>query len=90
MKIKESKAAAWGALALAVIVIIVTFSLRPVWWAYIDMFFMFMAAFCYLVSVYMLRFNRFAAKRLQMIAFFSGVLMVCSLIGEFVAFQILN
>lgn len=86
-RLKESKVAAWGAMLLAVAVIGLTFAMRPVWWACIDMFFMFMAAFCHLAAVYLRRLNAYAGRKLDMAALICGVLMMLSFIGEYVAFR---
>ena len=90
MRLSESKPAAIGAMVLAVLVTILTFSLRTEWWAFIDAFFLFMAAFTYLVSVLIARYNRRAMNKLQKCAFVCFVLMILSLIGEYVAFQVIQ
>nr|QJR98300.1 hypothetical protein Muribac2_240 [uncultured Muribaculaceae bacterium] len=87
--ILKSKAAAWGAMILVVLVIILTFSLRPAWWAFIDEFFMFMAVFCQLVALYLWKLNPYVGKKLQTFAMYFGILMVIALIGEYIAYQVL-
>lgn len=87
-KILKSKAAVWGALVLVLLVIILTFQLRPAWWAFIDEFFMFMTVFCHLVAVYIEKFSNSAFKKLQMAAFISAVLMILSFVGEYIAYQV--
>lgn len=89
MKLSESKCAAAGALVLVVLVIVLTFGLRPVWWAFIDEFFLFMMAFTFFVSVMFGKYNLNAKRKLQKISFICGILWIVSLIGEFIAFQFL-
>lgn len=89
MKITESKGAAVGALVLVVLIIVLTFGLRPVWWAFIDVFFLFMMAFTFFVSVMFGKYNLNAKKKLQKISVICGIFWIVSLIGEFVAFQAL-
>lgn len=85
----NSKAAAWGAMLLVLIIIFLTFQLRPAWWAFIDLFFMFMAAFCQLVAVYIKRLNPYVGKQMQVFAAIFGILMIVAFIGEYIAYRIL-
>lgn len=85
----RSKSLAWAAMAIVVIVIVATFNFRPAWWAFIDEFFAFMMVFCQLVSVYIFRINQFAAKKLQVIAAICGILMILSIIGEYITYTII-
>ena len=89
MRITESKGAAAGALVLTVLIIVLTFGLRPVWWAFIDEFFLFMMAFTFFVSVMFGKYNLNAKRKLQKISLVCGILWIVSLIGEFIAFQVL-
>lgn len=84
----ESKIVAWIALAIVVIVIVTTFQFRQAWWSFIDLFFAFMMVFCQLASLYIIRFNKYAAKKLQSIALICMVLMILAFIGEFIAYQV--
>lgn len=86
-RLLNSKVVAWVALILVVILIIVTFKMRPVWWAFIDLFFAFMMVFCQLMGLYVKRFSIPSGKTLQTIAAVCGGLTVLSLIGEYIAFQ---
>ena len=83
----NSVTAALLALFLVILLIIFTFSLRPAWWCFFDLFFFFMAAFCQLMSLYVKRFSIYSGKMLQTIAAVCFVLAIISLIGEFVVFQ---
>ena len=86
----QSKIVAWAAMAIVVIVIVATFSLRPAWWAFIDLFFAFMMVFCQLVAVYFFKLNPYVSKKLQSIAAICGVLMILALVGEYIAYTIIN
>lgn len=85
MKIAESKIAALGGVVLAVAVVVLTFDIRPLWWMFIDVFFMFMMAFTWFVSVLLAKYNVRAQKKLQQIATGCLVLWILSLIGEYIA-----
>lgn len=89
MKILESKGAAVGGVALVVIVIVLTFGLRPAWWTFIDLFFLFMMAFSHMAAVFLGGYNRRAGKKLDSVAAVFGVLWIVALIGEFIAFYAL-
>ena len=82
----KSKLAAWLALLVVVIIIIITFGIRPAWWAFIDEFFAFMMVFSQLAAVYIYKFNNYAGKRLQVFAAIFGILMLLSFIGEYIAY----
>lgn len=90
MNITDSKPAAWGGLILALLVIVLTFSLRPVWWTFIDIFFMFMAAFSQFVAVYIKKLNPYASKKLRSCAFIFLILWIVALIAEFIVFQFIG
>lgn len=79
----RSKFIAWVALFLIVVVIITTFRFRPAWWYFFDEFFAFMMVFSWLASLYIIRFNKYAAKTLRNFAGIFGILTVVSLIVEF-------
>lgn len=85
----QSRAAAWGALILMVLVIVLTFAWRPVWWCFCDEFFGFMAVFCQLVAVYIRKFNYPAFRKLQNFAAIFLILGVVALIVEFILWQCL-
>lgn len=87
--ILRSKAVAWCALVVIVLVIIFTFSLRPAWWAFFDEFFAFMMIFCQLVALYIMKFNGFAAKKLQICAAVFGILTLLAIIAEFIIYQVI-
>lgn len=88
-KLLQSKAVAWIALLIVVVIIITTFNYRPAWWAFIDEFFAFMMVFSQLAALYIYKFNRYSGKRLQIIAAWFGILMIISFIGEFIVYEIL-
>lgn len=89
MKMLSSKAAAWVALLLIVVLIAFTFTLRTVWWSFIDIFFAFMMAFSHLVAVNIKRLSPAASRKLELAAAIFGCLFLIAFIGEFIAWQIL-
>lgn len=82
----QSKFVAWIALAIVVIVIVTTFEFRQAWWDFFDLFFAFMMVFCQLVSLYIGKFNPYAAKKLQNFAFYFLILAVLAFIAEYVIY----
>ena len=84
----QSKATAWGAFLLIVIMLVLTFSLRSVWWAFFNVFFLFMMVFCHLVAIYLKRYSPLASGKLDAAAFVFGILGILSLIGEYIAWQV--
>lgn len=89
MKIFKTKWAAWAAFILVLVLLVGTFNLRTVWWAFIDIFFAFMAAFTNLLAVTVNRLNPYVSNKLYLWAFIFCILWVLSLIGEWIAFYFL-
>lgn len=83
----RKKIYAWAAMIIVVIGIILSFP-RAYWWSYADLFFAFMMAFCYLLSVYLAKIPRVSAQ-LSICAFVFLGLMVLALIGEYIAFSVI-
>lgn len=88
MKVFQSKAVAWVALAAVVALIALTFRLRTVWWAFSDLLFAFLTGFCQLAALYLGQLNPVVKKKLQTCAAVCGALTVVALIAEFILFQI--
>ena len=86
-KLLESRAAAWTALILVIILIIVTFRMRSVWWSFIDLFFVFMMVFSHLAALYLKRMSPQAGRTLDRVAFVCALLTVVAFVGEYIAFQ---
>lgn len=70
-------------MVLVVVMLVVTFGWRLKWWMFIDIFFMFMSAFCYLLSLYFGRISVVAARKLNTIAMICGVLWIVALAVEY-------
>ncbi len=83
-KIINSKLAAWCALVLIVLVIILTFRVREEWWQFIDIFFAFMMIFTHLFSLYLKRLIGRAAATLDRCALIFGICFLISFIIEFI------
>lgn len=83
----KSKIAAWIALAIVVVVIGLTFSIRAYWWSFIDIFFAFMTVFLHLMALYIGRMSPAASRKLDFIAMIGLTLTVLSLIGEYIAWN---
>lgn len=84
----SSKSIAWFAFLLIIIVLIFTFSIRPSWWAFIDIFFGFMMVFCHIVAVYSRGKMPAVGRQMDTIAAYCGILAVLAFIGEFIAWQV--
>ena len=84
----SSKGAAWTAFILVLIYLVATFksSVRIAWWAYADVFCIFMATFLNLVMSYIRKVNRIVAQKLNTWAFIFGMLFIVAFIAEWVAY----
>lgn len=82
----KSKTTAWLAFGLVILLLVLTFSMRTVWWAFIDVFFAFMAAFVNLVSVTVKKINPIVSNKLNTWTIVFGILFVIAFIGEWIAF----
>lgn len=87
-KFISSRAGAWCGMGLVVLVLILTFSMRMVWWSFIDIFFLFMAAFAHLTASYLGKINPYASRMLDTCAFWMLIGGIIALLAEFVAWQI--
>lgn len=86
-KFLQSKITAWLAFLLVIVVLALTFKMRTPWWAFIDIFFLFMASFIFLIAVYIKKVNIPVANTLYNCSFIFGILWVLAFIGEWIAFQ---
>ena len=85
-RVLKSKLTAWLAFALVVVLLVVTFRMRVVWWAFIDIFFAFMATFVNVLSVSVCRINPVVADKLNTAAFILGILFIVSFVVEWALF----
>ena len=85
-KILRSKLTAWIAFAVVIVLLVVTFQIRTVWWAFIDIFFAFMAAFVNLVSVTVEKINPIVSRKLNFWTLVFCILFILAFIGEWIAF----
>lgn len=88
-KFFQSKASAWAAFIFVLIYLVATFKMRMAWWMYMDVFFIFMAAFLNLVVCYIRNINRPVAQTLNNWALIFGLLFIAAFIGEWIAVYIL-
>lgn len=86
-KIYENKIFAWLGFAAVIVLLVCTFPLRHEWWAFTDIFFFFMAAFCNLCAVTLKKINPIVAKKLWACAFWLLVLAVIALIAVWIVFN---
>lgn len=86
MGLKQSGALSWCAMILMVIVIIIAISTRVVSsiWEYSTLFFAFMAIFCHLMAVMLVKMSARAAKKLDIFAMIFGFLAILALIVVFI------
>lgn len=86
MNLRNSVAAALGAMILMLVVIIVAMCMRVVSgpWEYVVIFLGFMTVFCHLASVLLRRSSAAAARKLDFIALIFGVAAVVALIVVFI------
>lgn len=79
----KSKIAAWVMMAVIIAFLCFTFSMRTVWWAYIDVFCAFMMAFCHLLALNFLKISVAASRKLDNIAIVFGILFVIAFLVEY-------
>ena len=86
MNLRESKAMGWGAMVLMIVVIIIAICTRVVSdiWEYSTIFFAFMAIFCHLMSLLLVKMSVSASKKLDVIAMICSALAVVALIVVFI------
>ncbi|MCM1152624.1 MAG: hypothetical protein NC328_03080 [Muribaculum sp.] len=87
MNLMKSKVAAWAAIILIIIVVGLTFAMRPVWWCFFDIFFAFMMCFCHLLALNMEKISAIACVKLDRAALVFGILFILALIAEYIAYQ---
>ncbi|MCM1320473.1 MAG: hypothetical protein NC217_08885 [Muribaculaceae bacterium] len=85
MKFYNSRLFTGVALVLIIAVICATFTLRTVWWSYIDIFCFFMAAFCQLMALTVCAKLPRPGATLSLIALAFCIAGVVALIGEAIA-----
>ncbi len=90
-KFLQSKAFAWIAFIVALAYLVMGFKSRSgiAWWAFIDVFFVFMAAFLNLVMCYVRNVNRIVADKLNTWVFVFGILFILAFIGEYIAIYVM-
>lgn len=76
-------------LVAVIIFIVCTFGFRKQfgWWAFMDVFALFMCVFSHLMALMLRRMSIYAAKRMDMFAMVFGVLFVITLIAEFIIYS---
>lgn len=84
-KLFKSKQFILLCLIIVVVFIIMTFKSRTHWWTFFDAFFSFMAVFSQLMAITLEKTNKFAAKKLEIIALVMLVLMIVALVAEAIA-----
>lgn len=84
----QSKAFAWSAFILVIIILIFTFAARAAWWSFFDIFFGFMMVFCHLIAVYSRARLPYVGKQMDTIAAVFGILAILALIAEYIVWNI--
>lgn len=85
----KSAPLAWGAMILIAIVLVLTFRLRPCWWAFIDIFFFFMMAFSHAAACSLVKISPAASRTLDLAALVCGIAAVAALIVEWILYAIM-
>ena len=80
--ILKSKATAWAAFALVVVFLVCTFRMRTQWWAFTNVFFLFLMAFSHAVALTIEPLNARASRKLDFAALVCAVLAVVALAVE--------
>lgn len=82
----KSKILSAFGLVMVIVIICITFAYRLEWWAFIDVFCFFMAAFLHLLATLQPLALRSAAHRIDFIAMIMMIAGILSFIGEAIAF----
>ncbi len=85
--LKRAKVTSWLALIVAVLIIVLTFSMRAAWWQFIDVFFLFMCAFTRLLSVYFAGISPVASRKLNTVSLVCCIGFVVAFVVEFFIMQ---
>lgn len=86
-KLLESKITAWFALILVIALIVVSALLHTPWWGYFAIFFLFMAVFSHIASLYLRKINRSIGTKLEVCALVSISLSVIGFLVEYVLYN---
>ena len=83
---RQSRILAWGAFVLMIAVIIIAMCTRVVTsaWEYSMLFLAFMAVFCHLASLLLMKMSASASRKLDIAAVIFGFLAVAALIVVFI------
>lgn len=87
-QIIKSKAIAWSAMVLTILLIVLAFISHSPWWGFIAIFFLFLGVFAHIVSLYFYNFNRTVGRKLDVCAFVCIILAVLGFIAEYVIFNV--
>lgn len=83
----RSKTVAWCGFLLVVALLLLTYSMRPVWWSYCDIFFLFMMAFSHAMAIMLCKVSEAAARKLDAVALVCGVLAIIAFFAEYFLFD---
>lgn len=86
MSLRASKSAAWGAMILTVVLIIVAICTRVVSsiWEYVPLFTLFMTVFCHLAALLLMPMSKVASRKLDVAAAVFGILTIIAIIVVFI------
>lgn len=90
MKLIESKATAWVAMAIVVSMVVMSMLLKTPWYGFIAEFFCFVGVFAHLASLYLSRMSLAAGKKLETCALVFIVLSLVAFVTEYVVFSLQN
>ena len=84
----RSKITAWAAILLTVALIVICFILNFPWWGFIGLFFLFLACFTHLVSLYLGKINAMVGNKLERCSFVCIILAIVAFIVEYIFFNL--
>lgn len=89
MNLRESKGIAWGAMILIIFLIIITVSLKIIdnLWDLSALFCAFMAIFCHLMALNLVKMSKSAAAKLDIAALIFGILTILAIILIFILYM---
>lgn len=86
-KLLKSRITSWCAMILTVALIVLAFVAHSPWWGFIAIFFLFIAVFMHLMSLYLGKISAAIGRKLDFCALICIILAVIGFIVEYIFFN---
>lgn len=87
-KLLESKFTAWTAMVLTLALIVLSFCLHTPWWGFIALFFLFIAVFMHIMSLYLRKISAAIGKKMDNCSFVCLILSLLAFITEYILYNV--